>query len=235
MTEAIFFDVDDTLYDHLIPFKKAVAPFVNDEESFPFEEAYHRMRYYSDKISVELGGAGKMDQGDATEQMKQDRFQFALREFGIHITSQQAQSIQQQYFSCQFDIELFSGAKQLMIDLQHAGHLVGILTNGAEAHQWKKIQVLELDKIVPKDHIFVSGTYGWDKPDKKIFDYINTKSDTKPEQCTYIGDSWRNDVIGATNAGWNMIWFNHRGLPMESNMTLKGVVKDFYELRQHFF
>ncbi|URN94946.1 MAG: HAD family hydrolase [Candidatus Pristimantibacillus lignocellulolyticus] len=231
MTKAIFFDVDDTLYDHLIPFQKAVKPYVSHIESFPYEEAYHRMRYYSDKISAELGGAGQMEQGSATEAMKRDRFQFALNDFDIAIDAIQAQRIQQTYFECQFDIELFPDACELIIELQQSGFIVGVLTNGAEAHQWRKIKALKIDQLIPIERIFVSGSYGWDKPDTKIFHYINEQTGTLPEQCTYVGDSWRNDVIGATSAGWNMIWFNHRKVERESNITLHGEVDSFEKLR----
>lgn len=233
MKKAIFFDVDDTLYDHLIPFKKAVKPYVKQLEPFPFEEAYHRMRYYSDKISVELGGAGQMEQGFATEAMKRDRFQFALNDFGVEVSSEQANEIQNNYFSCQFDIELFEGAKELIVELQQLGIIVGLLTNGAEAHQWRKIKALKLDQLIPLEQIFVSGSHGWDKPDIRIFQHINERTNTIPANCTYIGDSWRNDVIGANNAGWSTIWFNHRGLERESDITLKGEVKSFDELKFH--
>jgi len=233
MKKAIFFDVDDTLYDHLIPFRKAIQPYVGQLESFPYEEAYHRMRYYSDKISVELGGAGKMEQSSATDAMKRDRFQFALHEFGIEVDAIQAESIQQAYFDCQFEIELFPDARELIIELQQRGYIVGVLTNGAEAHQWRKIKALDLHKIIALERIFVSGSYGWDKPDIKIFQLINERTETLPEQCTYVGDSWRNDVIGATRAGWNMIWFNHRNLARESNITLQGEVESYEALKYY--
>lgn len=234
MNKAIFFDVDDTLYDHLIPFRKAISDYVKHDDAFPFEDAYHRMRYYSDKISVELGGAGNMEKGNATNQMKRDRFQLALRDFQVELTVEQAEAIQQAYESCQFDIELFPHARELIIELQAKGNLVGLLTNGAEAHQWRKIKALELDQIIPTDYIFVSGTYGWDKPNVRIFEYINDKTNTLPSHCTYVGDSWRNDVIGATNAGWDMIWFNYRGIARESELAIKGEVGSFKELYQWF-
>jgi len=231
MTKAIFFDVDDTLYDHLIPFQKAVKPYVSHMGSFPYEEAYHRMRYYSDKISVELGGAGQMEQGSATEAMKRDRFQFALNDYGVEIDAVQAEQIQKTYFECQFDIELFPNARELIVELQQRGFIVGVLTNGAAAHQWRKIKALQIDQLIPLERIFVSGSYEWDKPDIRIFHYINEQTGTLPEQCTYVGDSWRNDVIGSTSAGWNMIWFNHRKLERESNITLHGEVDNFEKLK----
>ena len=70
MTKAVFFDVDDTMYDHLLPFRKAVRRQVAEKPEFPFEEAYHRLRYYSDILSLELGGAAAMGSGEAVELMR---------------------------------------------------------------------------------------------------------------------------------------------------------------------
>jgi len=231
MNKAVFFDVDDTLYDHLIPFRKAVYPWTEHIAHFPYEKAYHRMRYYSDMLSLEFGGAGQMEEGDSTDLMRRKRFQLALKEFDVLLTEQEAEQIQQLYLACQFDIECFDGARELILELQQKGYVVGLLTNGAEAHQWKKIRALKLDEIIPLSRIFVSGTYGIDKPDPDIFRLINERIDIPAAQCTYIGDSWRNDVIGACHADWNVIWFNHRELEQEAGITLLGDVKDYAELR----
>lgn len=231
MKKAVFFDVDDTLYDHLIPFRKAVYQWTSHLSEFPYEEAYHRMRYYSDMLSLEFGGAGQMEEGASTELMRRKRFQLALQEFEIVLTEQEAEQVQQMYLACQFDIECFVGAKELLIELQQKDYEVGLLTNGAEAHQWKKIHALQLDQVIPRNRIYVSGTYGIDKPDPRIFHLINDRIGIPAEHCTYIGDSWRNDVIGAANAGWSMIWFNHRGLQPEEGIQLRGNIKNYNELR----
>ena len=34
-----------------------------------------------------------------------------------------------------------------------------------------------------------------------------------PGDLVMVGDSWRDDVEGALNAGWTAIWINHEGLP----------------------
>jgi len=231
MKKAVFFDVDDTLYDHLIPFRKAVRQWTDHLAEFPYEKAYHRMRYYSDILSLEFGGAGQMEEGASTEIMRRKRFQLALQEFSILLTEQEAEQVQQTYLECQFDIECFEGARELLVELQENGYDVGVLTNGAEAHQWKKVRALGLDQIIPLNRIFVSGSYGIDKPDPNIFHLINDRIGIPAERCMYIGDSWRNDVIGATNAGWSMIWFNHRAQQQESGIRLQGDVKDYKELK----
>ncbi|NIK69154.1 MULTISPECIES: HAD family hydrolase [unclassified Paenibacillus] len=214
--KGVFFDVDDTLYDHLSPFRQAVIAVVGDREGFPYEEAYHRMRYHSDMLSLEMGGAGAMESGSSTELMRRRRFELALAEFGIALSEEQASAMQAAYIGCQFNIAMFEGARELIEQLVKAGYVVGLLTNGAENHQLKKIRAMELDHLIPPERQFVSGKIGWDKPDIRVFQHVNEATGTRPEKSVYIGDSWRNDVIGALEAGWSVIWFNHRGASPES-------------------
>ncbi|GLX67287.1 HAD family hydrolase [Paenibacillus glycanilyticus] len=215
--KGVFFDVDDTLYDHLSPFRQAVAAVIGEREGFPYDEAYHRMRYYSDKLSLEMGGAGVMENDSSTELMRRKRFELALAEFGVKLTEKQAADMQAAYIGCQFNITMFDGAKELIKRLVKAGIVVGLLTNGAENHQLRKIRAMELDHLIPPERQFISGKVGWDKPDTRVFRHVNEATGTRPENCVYIGDSWRNDVIGALDAGWSVIWFNHRSANPETD------------------
>lgn len=228
----IFFDVDDTLYDHLLPFRKSIAGVVEDRSDFPYETAYHRLRYYSDKLSLELGGAGAMEAGAATEGMRVRRFQLTLAEFGIELSEAEAAEVQAAYLGCQYDIEMFPGARELLVGLAASGIGIGVITNGAGRHQRRKIEAMRLGEVVAPEHIFVSGEAGWDKPDVRLFRHIEAVTGTKPEQCIYVGDSWRNDVVGALGAGWTAIWFNHRGVKPETADQPHHIVASYDELKQ---
>lgn len=226
----VFFDVDDTLYDHLTPFRKAVESVAGRNDSFPYEAAYHRMRYYSDILSLEMGGAGKMEEGQSTEMMRRRRFQLSLAEFGLPLSDKESADMQAAYIGCQFDIELFAGARELLAELTRSGYTVGLITNGAAEHQLRKIKAMELDALIPPERQFVSGKVGIDKPDRRLFEYVNERTGTKPDACVYIGDSWRNDVVGALEAGWRVIWFNHRGAQPESDHAPHHTASSYGEL-----
>ncbi|WP_237163374.1 HAD family hydrolase [Paenibacillus sp. BIHB 4019] len=208
--KGIFFDVDDTLYDHLPPFTKAVQDVLQLGEAFPYEAAYRRMRHYSDVLSEQMGGAGALEAGAVTELMRTRRFQLALGEFDVALTNEQAAAIQAAYIGCQYDIIMFPGAKAMLERLVKAGYIVGLITNGAGAHQRRKIEAMDIDDLIPRGRQFISGEVGWDKPDPRIFKLVNERTGTLPENSIYIGDSWNNDVVGALQAGWTSIWFNHR-------------------------
>ncbi|WP_058301172.1 HAD family hydrolase [Gorillibacterium timonense] len=215
----IFFDVDDTLYDHLVPFRQAVEALLGKNDLFPYEEAYHRMRYYSDTLSAASGGAGAMEGSPAMEVMRRDRFQLAFREFGVELSSEQAAAMQAEYLGGQYRLQPFPGMRELIERLIADGRVVGLITNGPKLHQKNKIHALGLDGLIPPGNWFISAEVGWDKPDPRIFTYANECTGTDASECVYIGDTWRNDVIGALAAGWRVIWFNHRGVEPESEGT----------------
>lgn len=72
---------------------------------------------------------------------------------------------------------------------------------------------LELLQWIPKEHVFVSGELGINKPQKEIFTYAENRMNLTAEEAYFIGDSSENDVAGAKNAGWHSIWFNRRKKP----------------------
>ncbi|NMO94426.1 HAD family hydrolase [Paenibacillus lemnae] len=229
-SKAVFFDVDDTLYDHLAPFREAVQAVANPDPSFPYEEAYHLMRYYSDQLSLELGGAGTSEYAEALEKLRTRRFQLTLEKWGIILSDRDAQSMQADYLARQYQIHMFEGAPALIQHLTQTGHVVGLITNGPLEHQMNKVTAMKLEEMIPSEHIFVSGGVGWDKPDPRIFAHVNEVTNTTPEHSIYVGDSWRNDVVGALAAGWQVIWFNHRGVEPESQHVPQHTADSFEEV-----
>lgn len=228
----VFFDVDDTIYDHLDPLRYALQHELVLDDDFPYEAVYHRVRYYSDLLTEQNREVNtEQGMGDMAE-MRRMRFILALEEFGISIDREQAENIQAQYLGKQFEIKPFAGAVELIKGLQAKGIVVGLITNGPLDHQMAKIRALSLENIIAADHIFVSGGVGMDKPDARLFDHVNKVTATTADRSYYIGDSWRNDVMGALNAGWTMIWFNHRHIQPESEHVPHYTVDCYAEISE---
>lgn len=228
----VFFDVDDTLYDHLEPLKYAISHTLGTESDFPYEEVYHRVRYYSDFLTEQNKGINTDQSEMGIEEMRRQRYILGLAEFGITIDEEQASRIQEQYYSQQFAISLYPGAEELIKELLGFGIVVGLITNGPLEHQRAKIVSLKMDKIIPAEHIFVSGGVGIDKPDPELYHHVNEKTGTLAAHSYYIGDSWNNDVVGALEAGWNSIWYNPRNAKPRTEHKPHYIVSGYEELRQ---
>ena len=58
--------------------------------------------------------------------------------------------------------------------------------------------------------MFISDVIGYQKPDVRAFQTIQKIMNLNPEETWFVGDTFEVDVVGAKNAGWHVIWFNHR-------------------------
>lgn len=202
---AFIFDVDDTLYDQLEPFKRALTKNFEIEEQ-DIEKIYVLSRNYSDKV-FHLSVSGEM----GMNKMHNYRIQNALSDFGIKISKDQADQFQLDYEKYQGEITLLDDVRQVLDYSYDKKILLGVITNGPTEHQWRKIKQLNLEKWIPKEYIIVSGEVGIAKPNSAIFELAEKQMDLIKTKSYYIGDSFENDVVGAKNAGWNAVWCNRRG------------------------
>ena len=202
--KSILFDVDDTLYDQLEPFREACKQHFHFEQ-LSIESLYTLSRKYSDEIFL-LSENGKM----SMEDMQIYRIQNAMKKLGYTITDEQALDFQKTYAKNQNEIELLP-YMQIVFEYCIAHKIkIGIITNGPSKHQRKKIKQLGLYKWFKNDNIFISSEVGIAKPDSGIFRFVEEKMQLDNHQTYYVGDSFENDIIGAKQAGWKAVWCNYR-------------------------
>lgn len=220
MIEAVLFDVDDTLYEPMEPFKRAFAAAFPDAAGsgrIPIAELYAASRRHAE-VSFK-----RLQAGDITFlEHNIYRITKACADFGLNISREEAVFFQERYQEEQENIVLFPEMAELFEKLSERNLLLGVLTNGPAEHQWKKINKLGLAKWIPEENMFVSEEIGRSKPDIEAFRYIESKLGLDGSKTVFIGDSFENDVIGAKNAGWKAIWLNHR----RRQMPAGGVVPD---------
>lgn len=201
---AIVFDVDDTLYDQMAPFKKAY-----DENfsslSIDLTELYRARQKYSD-AAFYYSQRGLMTQ----QAMQIYRMQAAFASLGIEISDKAAWQFQIDYEQAQQEITLLPNMLQALDYCQAQAIPIGIITNGPASHQQRKIDQLGLERWIPREKQIISGAVGLKKPDKAIFDLAKKQMELSTKNLYYVGDSFENDVIGAKKAGWQTIWINRR-------------------------
>ncbi|GAB2558632.1 HAD family hydrolase [Gracilibacillus alcaliphilus] len=207
--KTIIFDVDDTLYDQAQSFHRTFHRHISDNYSYEeIDKVYRASRKYSEQL---------FDQSEAGEitvyQWQTERFRMACHDFGMEMSTQQAETFDRGYKEEQSNIQLFPEVRQLLDELFQQGKQLAILTNGEEQRQMLKIKQLQLMKWIPDDHIFISGSYGVAKPNKAIFDIVAEGLQCNPEQTIYVGDSYEKDMVGAKQLNWHTVWMNHRHHP----------------------
>jgi len=161
------------------------------------------------------------------------RLKKAMADFGIVISEDTALKFQEIYAENQKEIYISEQMKSILDYCQMNTVKMGVISNGPSAHQRRKIAKLGAGEWIPEEHIFISADLDVSKPDIQIFNIVSDSLGLKSETTYYVGDSYRNDIIGAKKAGWNAIWLDRRGhVYSENDHQPDYCVKDEGELEQ---
>ncbi|XEC97729.1 HAD family hydrolase [Paenibacillus tarimensis] len=94
---------------------------------------------------------------------------------------------------------------------------LGIISNGDLTQQTSKLEKLGI--LNDFEIIVTSGDTGIAKPDKKIFEIACEKAGMEPDQCIYIGDNLKTDVLPCKEIGMKGIWLNRNGSSSSSDIS----------------
>ena len=224
MITTVIFDVDDTIYDQQQPFENAILRIFPHVEPKDFDKLYIRFRFHSDESFL------KSTSGEwSMKQMRSYRINEALKDLHYPaISDLEGVSFQTAYEEELDQIMVHKEMVKVFDYLKEKNISMGVITNGPSLHQQKKIQQLALEQWFPKNHILISGDTDFHKPQVELFDIAAKQINLIPANTLYVGDSFENDMIGASNAGWQGLWVNHRSrINHNKNITIKAEVTSF--------
>lgn len=208
----IVFDVDDTLYGQMSVLLKALDKEFGEGFEFPFDTAqfYAVCREYGEKVFPKVV-SGEM----SVEECGVYRLRKAFEDFHFDYEEASLYRIHEYYTYSQSHIEIDEDKVEVLQYLQEKKVGMALLTNGPSEHQRKKIKQLGLYDYIEKEAMFVSGEVGVSKPHLGIFEHVENILHASKEELIYIGDSLTNDIEGAKQAGWKVIWVNRRGITLD--------------------
>lgn len=99
----------------------------------------------------------------------------------------------------------YEGVRELITDLRRQGVRIGVGTDMTADWQLKKLDRLGLLELM--DFIVTSEEAEREKPSKPFFDLVLKKAGCRPEECLFIGDNLKKDVLGALDAGMSALWY----------------------------
>ena len=194
MVKALIFDIDNTLYDYDAAHQ---AAFQALEDSFCKSFGLSREQVYllhqqADRILRARAGAC------AAIHNRLIRYQIMLEQIGKPISH--APRLAGVYWSTLLShMRCAPGAKRCLSCSRSAGLTVGVGTNMTADYQFAKLARLGLLDDV--DFLVSSEEAGVEKPDSKFFACCVEKAKCRAGECVFIGDSLKNDALGAMNAG----------------------------------
>lgn len=202
----IFFDLDNTLWDHRRNAYLTIKDLFEKEEitlkyNIGFEEfhsVYHRI---NEKLWEDIRD-GIIDK----EYLRKHRFYDTFRYFNVD--DQQLSMYFEEHFLDKIlnYNELVEGATSILDYLKAKNYTLHIISNGFKEVTERKCILSGIDKYFQT--ITSADTVGVRKPRPEIFEYSLKLAGAIKQESILIGDDWIADVLGAQNFGMDVIFFD---------------------------
>jgi len=206
MIKNVFFDLDNTLWDHRKNAYLTVKDTFEEKEiqtlyGVNFEDFHKKYDEINEALWVLLRD-GKITK----EYLKEKRFPNTFAELGID-NLPLAKYFEDNFLDNEIlHSKLVNGAKEILEYLKEKGYNLHIISNGFVEVTHKKIQTSGIGSyfktIVTADDINAR------KPNPKIFEYSLSKANAEKDNSILIGDDYIADAKGAQNFGIDVIFFN---------------------------
>ena len=209
LPDAVLFDLDDTIFDHVFTGRNALGQ-LRRAQAFlrrrPLREVWAEYSRLLEAVHPAVA-AGLLDLTAA----RLERFRRLAEFCGVRVSEAEAASLSRSYRSHYQALRRPVPGVRRVLERLHGRTIVGVVTNNQVAEQEEKLSFLGVRDLV--DFLVISEGVGVSKPDPRIFEIALERAAAEPTEAVMVGDSWENDVIGARAAGIRAVWFNRFGAP----------------------
>ena len=188
--KAIFFDIDNTLYDSAtlssMARRNSILAMIDAGLKADFEDAIERLN----KIIKEHGPNYPK------------HYDKLLESYGIRSYKIVAAGVVAYEKTKHAYLRPFPGVVPTLLELKK-NYRLGIISNGIAIKQWEKLINLNLHHFF--DAVITSEEAGYEKPHKKIFEIALKEIKAEAREAVMVGDKEKEDIEGAKNAGMHGI------------------------------
>jgi YjjG family noncanonical pyrimidine nucleotidase len=224
----LFFDLDHTLWDYETSSAETLKEIWESYRLADKDVTLERFLQQFTEVNEALWN--QLHAGEISKDViRKERFPAILSRLSIS-DRKLATEIQEVYINeCPTKAYLIDGAMDL---LEHVSgrYKLHILTNGFGEIQDIKLRSGKIEHFFSE--IITSELAGYQKPDKKIFDFALTKANVNAVDAVMIGDNPLSDIKGAQLAGIDQIFFNPDGQQCPVIPTLE--IKSLRDLIVYF-
>ncbi|WP_196161602.1 HAD family hydrolase [Reinekea sp. G2M2-21] len=188
MTQAIFFDLDQTLLDRARTFQSYLAHLYTDVVAplnVPAESFYTEIHRWDDN--------GYRD--------KLETFALTIEHLSLSVTAEQLFAHFRKNYG--HDAVLFDGVAEVL-GLLKRNYPLALITNGRTKGQQKKLDITGIGHFF--DHVLISEAEGIKKPEPELYLRACQKMNVAPGDVIFVGDHPTNDIAAPKKLGMRAIW-----------------------------
>ena len=225
MIKTVILDIDDTLYEWAaldpVVVREYMGPYVEKYFGWSVEEYYRRLYEATDELVAFSGTTG-----DCRDRII--RYQLMVERAGFPVEPH-ALDMYRLYWDQMLErITPYEGTVEALQALKARGIRIGVCSDNTAELQFRKLRVLGIGSYF--DFVVTSAEAGIEKPDPKIFERALQKADCAPEECLFVGDVYKKDVLGPEKAGMRALWLNNKEKPAIEGVT---EIRSLLEVLEH--
>jgi len=192
MIKAIIFDFDGTVSNRQANcynvFNDYFRQFFLDKTDLEFEAILQ------DMVTFDCNGTTKVE----------DRLIPFVRKYGEYLPSDFVEKFVTYFYEYMWKYCVLKDETDEVLNKLKEKYRIALLSNGQSKSQHDKINYVCGDRYF--EEVIVSGDYGINKPDPRIFEIMANKLGVKCEECAFVGDVFATDILGASRANMLPIW-----------------------------
>ena len=131
------------------------------------------------------------------------------------------------------ELKVYDDVYEVLKALADTDLIRGIISAGLTVKQSEKILRLHIYEFLSPDAIFVTDQIGISKPNPKLYQRVLSSLELEPSRTMYVGDNPKHDVDPCNELGMITVWNRRSGRHsrMQGATEPTYTIRDFYELR----
>lgn len=226
--DAIFFDIDDTLFSTTVFADKArrnaidamVRAGLNADRKLAMRELEDVIAEFSsnygshfDKVLDRLGPESHSGHNRAVI--------VAAGVVAYHATKES-------------DLKVYDDVYATLRWLAEKDVVRGIISAGITIKQAEKLVRLDVLEFLTPSAVFFTDQVGFSKPNPKLYRRVLERMHLQPDRCLYVGDNPTHDIDPCNDEGWHTVRIRRSGryAEIEGRTRADHEIRDFLELRR---
>jgi putative hydrolase of the HAD superfamily len=226
--DAIFFDIDDTLFSTTVFADKARRAAVDAMIRAGLAAERGDAMRELDEVIVEFSSnyGGHFDK--VLDRLGPESFEGHNRAVIV------AAGVVAYHATKWRELKVYDDVYEVLKWLATTGLVRGVVSAGITIKQAEKLVRLEILEFLTPSAIFFTDQVGFSKPNPKLYRRVLQRLKLQPQRCLYVGDNPTHDIDPCNREGWATVRIRRSGRHAHEEGATQAAfeIRDFFELRR---